>query len=155
MVTATVIRVAAGTTVPHVLARRWSMRAISDRVVHTDATTVQVDSIEFLNASSSIFNGRHFYETKSPRAIRPLVVNDGHFFNSAETTKLFVQVALLGANAEPEDTQHIGRIGRLLGNWGVRGSPGGRRRPPTIRGTTITCIVIAASAGAARTRASA
>jgi len=66
------------------------MGAISDRIVHTNATAVQVDSIEFLNASGGIFHGRHFYEAESPGAIGPLVVDDGNFFNTTEATKLLV-----------------------------------------------------------------
>ena len=90
------------------------------------------NSIKLLDASSCIFNSRHFDETKPPRAIRlamnklfytkllsssthPLVINNSHFFNASIATKFFVQVTFLSANAESEDTQHVRRIWRLLG----------------------------------------
>ncbi|PPQ90890.1 hypothetical protein CVT25_007359 [Psilocybe cyanescens] len=45
----------------------------------------------------------------------PLVIDNGDFLNSAESAKLIFKVALLGTNAESEDSQHARGIWLLLG----------------------------------------
>jgi len=100
---------------PHVFTRRWGVRTVGDRVVDADTTTVELHAVELLDAPGSVLDGSHFYETKPTGPVRtyPLIVHDGDFFDSAEATELFIEVALLSANTKAEHTQHVGRIGRL------------------------------------------
>lgn len=54
-------------------------------------------------------------EVQRPMMTHPLVVDDGDLFHMSVTTKFIFKVAFLGANAQPKDTEHIGRIWLLLG----------------------------------------
>jgi hypothetical protein len=117
---------------PHIFTRRRCVRTVRNRVVDTDATSIEVHAVELLDATCSILDGSHFYEAKSTGSIGlPLIIHDCDFFDTAEATELFVEVALLGANAEAKHTKHIGRIGGL--NWGVGGTAGRGRRPAAVR----------------------
>ena len=44
----------------------------------------------------------------------PLIVDNCHFFNPPEATEFFIQVTLLGSDAQAKHTQHRGWVRRLL-----------------------------------------
>ncbi len=45
----------------------------------------------------------------------PLIIDDGHFFDATESAELFIEITLLGTNAETKHTQDARGIGCLLG----------------------------------------
>jgi len=45
------------------------MWAISHRVVNTNTTAIEINAIQFLDASSGIFNSSHLDETEPTRAV--------------------------------------------------------------------------------------
>ena len=93
------------------------------------------DSIELLNTPSSVIDGSHSDETEPSGAIGllergrqqldhlgvfetdALIIHNSDFFYSTETTEFFVEVTLLSAYTETENTQNIGWI---WGLWGDR-----------------------------------
>jgi hypothetical protein len=82
------------------------MGTISDGEVDTDATSVEVNAIQFLDAALSFLNGAHPNETKPSRTVGPLIIHNGDFLNSPKSTKLILKITFLGANAQSENTQH-------------------------------------------------
>jgi hypothetical protein len=67
------IRVAVTTaTVAHVLARGRRMRAVCHGVVDTDTTTIELNTVQLLDALSRILNGRHTDEAEATRPTRLL-----------------------------------------------------------------------------------
>jgi hypothetical protein len=45
----------------------------------------------------------------------PLIVDNGNLLHTSVTAKFIFKVALLRTNAQPEDTEYVGRIWLLLG----------------------------------------
>lgn len=82
---ATVICVTMRPTVTHVLARGRRMRTVGHRIVHTNATTIQVHTVKLLDASCSVFDGSHFDKAEPTGSIRPLIVDDSDLLNAAKT----------------------------------------------------------------------
>jgi hypothetical protein len=73
--------------------------AIGDRVINTNASTIEVNAIQFSDALRCFLNGTHSYKAKTTRSVRPLIVYNGHFFDVAKPSELFVEVTLSGADA--------------------------------------------------------
>jgi len=67
------------------------MRPIGNRIVNADTAAIQLDAIEFLDAASGFLNSGHGDESKPSGAVRlSLVINNDHFFDTTEATKLFI-----------------------------------------------------------------
>jgi len=123
----------------HVFPRGGGMRSVGHRVVHANATAIEVHSIEFLDAACGIFDCCHLDETETSRTIGlPLIINDSNFFDPTKPAKFLVQVTLLGADAQTEHPEYVRGIGRL--NWGMRRPPGSNRRPTAEPGASKTAI---------------
>lgn len=124
VVPATVIVTPARSTMSHVFSRSWCVRAVSYGVVNTNATAIQFNTVQFLNALRGLLNCAHFDETKAARAIRSLVIDDGHLFNATKAAKLIFKVAFLCPDAQSKYTEDIDGVGLQ-----TMGRPTGRRFP--------------------------
>jgi hypothetical protein len=124
----TIVRVTMGrTAVSHVLPRGRSMRPISYGIVNSDPTAIQINAVQLINALRGFLDSAHTDKTKATRPVRPLVVDNGHFFNMPKPAEFLIEVTLSCANAQAKDTKHVARI---RGNGGMRGAP--RRRGSTL-----------------------
>jgi len=85
--------------VSHVFSWRRCVWSVGDRIVYTDASTIEVNTVQFGNALPSFLNGAHSYEAETTRPIRPLIVYNGHFFDMTKPSELFIEVALSRTDA--------------------------------------------------------
>jgi hypothetical protein len=100
------------------------MGPIGYRVVHANASTIEVNAIQLGDALRGFLSGAHSYEAKATRPVRPLIVDNGHFFDMTEPSELFVEVTLSRADTQTKDAKHTAWIWCLNGR--MRWAPGRR-----------------------------
>lgn len=122
----------------HIFSWRRCVWPIGDRVVHANTSTIEVNAIQLGDALRGFLNGAHSYEAKTTRPIRPLIVDNGHFFNVTKPGELFVEVALSRTDAQAKYSKHTAWI---RGNGRMRWAPRRWRRTFRVseRWAPVTC----------------
>jgi hypothetical protein len=107
------------------------MRAVCHGVVDTDTATIELNTIELLDALSRVLNGRHTDEAEATRPTRlltrafsgqtrhsrgetyTLVIHNGYLLNATKAREFVIEITLLRANAEAKHTENVAGRRRL------------------------------------------